>query len=127
MKMSKIEQEKAMNLIKEKYPEANFWYNEEEKTYNIAFNGSNSKVYSYKCMNTLQFLKRLKIVDNNVMYAKDYNYYLKALQKQEQKILNLKNGTETFYLMTIDEAIQLAIQEKNRLQNIVNNSIVLDI
>ena len=127
MKVSKIEQEKAINLIRKKYPKADFWYNEEEGTYNIAFEGNDSKVYSYRCANTLQFLKRLKVVESNVMYKKDYNYYVKALEKQKQEILNLKNGTGVFFLMTLNEAIELAEKEKNRLQNIIDNSIILDI
>ena len=61
------------------------------------------------------------------MYKKDYNYYVKALEKQEQEILNLKNGTGVFFLMTLNEAIELAEKEKDRLQNIIDNSIILDI
>lgn len=35
MKRSIITQNKALELIREKYPTANYWFNENEQTYNI--------------------------------------------------------------------------------------------
>ena len=47
MKSSIIKQDKALELIRQKYPTAEYWYNEIEQTYNIAFEAK-GKVYSYR-------------------------------------------------------------------------------
>lgn len=127
MKVSKIENEKAINLIRKVYPKADFWYDEDNSRFCIAFGGENTKVYSYCCINTLHFLKRIHIVDDNVMYKKDYNNYLKDLEKQKKELFELENGRGIFFFMTREQAIDKQKKEIERIENIVNSSIVLDI
>lgn len=127
MKTSKIEKEKALNIIRSKYPKADFWIDEEKQTYNIAFEGPDSKVYSYRCFNTLCFLQRLKLIDENVMYKKDYNSYKKDYDKTLNKLNNIKEDKEEYYFMTKEEAIQITEKELIRLKSILDKAIILDI
>lgn len=127
MKMSKIENNKALNIIRQKYPKADFWVDEETKTYNIAFEGPNSRVYSYKCSNTLHFLQRLNLIGNNVMYNKDYKYYKDLEQKLLNKLDNINKDKEVYYLMTKEQAIYKVKQELNKVKAILNECVILDI
>ena len=98
MKSSKIEQEKALSLIRKKYPKAEFWYSEDDGKYNIAFYGANSRTYSYSCVNTLHFLKRLNIVDDNIVYKKDFNAYKRSIERIKNNLAELKSGKCNVFL-----------------------------
>lgn len=126
MKSSIIKQDKALELIRQKYPTAKYWYNEIEQTYNIAFEAK-GKVYSYRCFNTLEFLKRIKILDENTIYKKDYDSYIKSINKTKQYIEDIKNDKAIYFLMTKENALYEAEKELKRLQNIINKCKVLDI
>lgn len=126
MKSSIIKQDKALELIRQKYPTAEYWYNEIEQTYNIAFEAE-GKVYSYRCFNTLEFLKRIKILDENTIYKKDYDSYIKSINKTKQYIEDIKNDKAIYFLMTKEKALYEAEKELKRLQNIINKCKVLDI
>lgn len=126
MKSSIIKQDKALELIRQKYPTAEYWYNEIEQTYNIAFEAE-GKVYSYRCFNTLEFLKRIKILDENTIYKKDYDSYIKSINKTKQYIEDIKNDKAIYFLMTKENALYEAEKELKRLQNIINKCKVLDI
>lgn len=126
MKSSIIKQDKALELIRQKYPTAEYWYNEIEQTYNIAFEAE-GKVYSYRCFNTLEFLKRIKILDENTIYKKDYDSYIKSINKTKQYIEDIKNDKVIYFLMTKENALYEAEKELKRLQNIINKCKVLDI
>lgn len=126
MKSSIIKQDKALELIRQKYPTAEYWYNEIEQTYNIAFEAE-GKVYSYRCFNTLEFLKRIKILDENTIYKKDYDLYIKSINKTKQYIEDIKNDKAIYFLMTKENALYEAKKELKRLQNIINKCKVLDI
>lgn len=126
MKTSKIEKEKALNIITSKYPKADFWIDEERQTYNIAFEAE-GKVYSYRCFNTLEFLKRIKILDENTIYKKDYDSYKKDYDKTLNKLNNIKEDKEEYYFMTKEEAIQITEKELIRLKSILDKAIILDI
>lgn len=126
MKSSIIKQDKALELIRQKYPTAEYWYNEIEQTYNIAFEAE-GKVYSYRCFNTLEFLKRIKILDENTIYKKDYDSYIKSINKTKQYIEDIKNDKAIYFLMTKENALYEAKKELKRLQNIINKCKVLDI
>lgn len=126
MKTSKIEKEKALNIIRSKYPKADFWIDEERQTYNIAFEAE-GKVYSYRCFNTLEFLKRIKILDENTIYKKDYDSYKKDYDKTLNKLNNIKEDKEEYYFMTKEEAIQITEKELIRLKSILDKAIILDI
>ena len=104
MKSSIIKQDKALELIRQKYPTAEYWYNEIEQTYNIAFEAE-GKVYSYRCFNTLEFLKRIKILDENTIYKKDYDSYIKSINKTKQYIEDIKNDKAIYFLMTKENAL----------------------
>ena len=126
MKSSIIKQVKALELIRQKYPTAEYWYNEIEQTYNIAFEAE-GKVYSYRCFNTLEFLKRIKILDENTIYKKDYDSYKKDYDKTLNKLNNIKEDKEEYYFMTKEEAIQITEKELIRLKSILDKAIILDI
>jgi hypothetical protein len=126
MKSSIIKQDKALELIRQKYPTAEYWYNEIEQTYNIAFEAQ-GKVYSYRCFNTLEFLKRIKILDENIIYKKDYDSYIKSINKTKQYIEDIKNNKAIYFLITKENALYEAEKELKRLQNIINKCKVLDI
>jgi hypothetical protein len=126
MKTSKIEKEKALNIIRSKYPKTDFWIDEEKQTYNIAFEAE-GKVYSYRCFNTLEFLKRIKILDENTIYKKDYDSYKKDYDKTLNKLNNIKEDKEEYYFMTKEEAIQITEKELIRLKSILDKAIILDI
>ena len=105
----------------------NVFFDEEKQTYNIAFEGPDSKVYSYRCFNTLCFLQRLKLIDENVMYKKDYDSYKKGYDKTLNKLNNIKEDKEEYYFMTKEEAIQITEKELIRLKSILDKAIILDI
>lgn len=126
MKTSIITQNKALELIREKYPTANYWFNENEQTYNIAYM-KGGKVYSYKVYNTLCFLKRIKVIDEDVMYKKDYDNYVKSLNKAKQKLKDLEEGKFEYYLMSKEQVFESIKQKIQRLTNIIETSKILDI
>lgn len=126
MKRSIITQNKALELIREKYPTANYWFNENEQTYNIAYM-KGGKVYSYKAYNTLCFLQRIKVINENVMYKKDYDNYVKSLNKAKQKLKDLEEGRLEYYLMSKEQIFESIKQEIQRLTNIIETSKILDI
>ena len=127
MKSSKIEQEKALSLIRKKYPKAEFWYSEDDGKYNIAFYGANSRTYSYSCVNTLHFLKRLNIVDDNVVYKKDFNAYKRSIERIKNSLAELKSGKCNVFFETRDEAIQRKEQELIEKQKYLDSLVILDI
>lgn len=127
MKSSKIEQEKALSLIRKKYPKAEFWYSEDDGKYNIAFYGANSRTYSYSCVNTLHFLKRLKIVNDNVVYKKDFNARKKKIEHLKERLILLKSGEEHVFFETVEDAIIRIQKEIEKEQEHLDKLIILDI
>lgn len=127
MKSSKIEQEKALELIRKKYPKAEFWYSEDDGKYNIAFYGANSRTYSYSCINTLHFLQRLKIVNDNVVYKKDFNARKKKIEHLKERLILLKSGEELVFFETVEDAIIRIQKEIEKEQEHLDKLIILDI
>lgn len=52
---------------------------------------------------------------------------MKDLEKQKKELFELENGRGTFFFMTREQAIDKQKKEIERIENIVNSSIVLDI
>lgn len=130
MKMSKIEEEKAKEIIMAKYPKADFWYDKESGKFNIAFGGVDTKVYSYHCINTLHFLKRLKLVGDNVVYNKDYKAIQNNIEEMKREIEKLKNEKEdSFYFIFNTKEEEIAEQKKGlkKKQEYLDSLIILDI
>lgn len=116
MKMSKIEKIKALELIRKKYPKADFWYSEESKKFNIAFNGEGSKVYSYRCYNTLDFLKRIKVVEEKVVYLKDYEIIKENIKHLKRYIFELENKDEEDFIFLFDTKESMIKDKKEELE-----------
>ena len=85
------------------------------------------KVYSYKAYNTLCFLQRIKVIDGDVMYKKDYDNYVKSLNKTKQKLKDLEEGKFEYYLMSKEQVFESIKQKIQRLTNIIETSKILDI
>lgn len=129
MKLSKIEKEKALKLFRKKYKNGGFWYDEQLGKFFVYFT-EEGKCYKYNCSNTLQLLKKLKIVDGNVVYKKDYKLLLDEIKRVKEHLQEFKTLPDTSFWFTFTSRPDLIKEYKQRLaklENDLKNVVVLDV
>ena len=129
MKKSKIETEKGIKLFQKKYPTGGYWFDEEQGRFNVYFK-EGGKVYGYRATNTLQLIRKLKIVNENVMYNKDYKQLQNSIEKQKKSIIEIKTEPDDSFIFLFsnrNDCLKEAMQKLQKMENDLANAVVLDI
>ena len=116
MKIQELE-----NLFLKKYPEGSI--TKQGKDFLVEFN-QKSKLYTYKGYTYQSIITKLELTDKKVIYKHDFENYKKQLDDYKKQ---LKNPEESMFYGFCDntEAEKIATAEIEKIENILNNCIMI--
>lgn len=114
--MNKMSFEKLKELFLSKYENGAIFKDTEYTTCMAVAYNKKQKVYHYSYNNYLELAKRLKLIENNVVYERTLNSIPKQIERLNKRLYEVENDIDTFYLWSKEEEIESIKKEIREMQ-----------
>jgi hypothetical protein len=123
--MNKMSFKKLKELFLKKYPNGAIFQDSNYVTCMAVVFNKNQRVYHYSYNNYLDLAKRLKLIDDNVLYKRSIKSLQKMIEREEKRLEDVINDRDTFYLFTKEEEIESIKKEIRDMQVLLETSVEL--